>query len=84
MTTCTLEMANHYKQYKLHTICINRCHESSISWKRDNTEFDSSSFWISSMSVGSMSLPSNQSDSSEADSDGLFGKLAGRVRQESL
>ena len=36
------------------------------------------------MSVGSMSLPSNQSDSSEADRDGLFGKLAGSVRQESL
>ena len=36
------------------------------------------------MSVGSMSLPSNQSDNSEADSDGLFGKLAGRVRHASL
>ena len=36
------------------------------------------------MSVGSMSLPSNQSDSREADSDGLFGKLPGSVRQESL
>ena len=36
------------------------------------------------MSVGSMSLPSNQSDNSEAESDGLFGKLAGSVRQESL
>ena len=36
------------------------------------------------MSVGSMSLPSNQSDNSEADNDGLFGKLAGRVRHASL
>lgn len=36
------------------------------------------------MSVGSMSLLSNQSDRSEADSDGLFGKLAGSVRPESL
>ena len=52
--------------------------------KEIEQSLDSSSFWISSMSVGSMSLPSNQSDSSEADRDGLFGKLAGSVRQESF
>ena len=65
------------RAYKTHYV-------SSISWKRASTELDSSSFCNSSMSVGSMSLPSNQSDNSEADSDGLFGKLAGRVRHASL